>query len=177
MGRPGILGLAGAMAASLASCAINDPLALDRAGVPQNLETIELVASEDDGALRSQFREAVVDAFGRRGIGIAEGSKAVADLAISLRSAETAIIPGAQSQTQESTGPIKSDGREGKWFESCDGERLRATLAVFDRSSGALNYRGSVQSDQCRGKPVPVAVLAERLVGDALGEVATETSE
>lgn len=165
------------LCALAASCAINDPLALDRAGSPRSLASIELVASEDSGEMQSAFRNAVITEFERRGIAISEGAEAVVDLSISFRSAEIAILPGEDGKMGEGSYNLRSDAREGRWFENCDAARLRATLAVFDRSSGSLDYRASAQSDHCEGENLPITQLAELLVADVMGEAPLSATE
>lgn len=157
---------------TLSACAINDPLTLDRAGDPKSLENIAFVTADGDvvDAITTRFRNDVIAAFAKRGIATSDAATAVVDLSVSYRDAEVAILANEQAQGETNAFVLKSESREGKWYERCQAKRLSATLAIFDRKSGIIDYRATAKSDHCEGDRPAVTELAHLLVADAMGE-------
>ncbi len=157
-----------------AGCAVNDPPILERAGSYQGLTSVEIVATEDAGPVQAAFREAIIAEFSQHEVSILDGAPSVVELSISSRSADIAILPSEPSEGGDIDLTYQSDARKSRWYESCDAERLRAQLAVFERTSGKLGYRAVAQSDHCQGEPQPIAQLAQMLVADVMGKTPIE---
>lgn len=159
--RTNLFGLALAIAAT--GCAVySPPVITARTDGPIEAGPVELISAEDDSGLRASFAAALRRSLSASATGAKEGPALVADYAIAARQSGTAVagIPADQEI------PVKSAARKKGWLDRCNATRLRASLAVFQKASGALVYRGEAETDFCKGKELAVDALAQLLVSD-----------
>lgn len=118
-----------------------------------------------DGAHHTVYKQALERSFLGKGYSIAKDSTYVADFAISARSSDSAI---AVVKDTDPDVAYVSAARERRFLQECDGERLRATLIVFDRSDGSLAFRGMRETDLCEVTEAAISAMADELVASAV---------
>lgn len=120
--------------------------------------------SSGNGSYHTAYKEALEQSFRGRGFSIATDGRYVADFAISARASNSAIA--VVKDTDQEVAYV-SAARKRKFLQECDGERLRATLIVFDRSDSSVAFRGMRESDVCEVTETAVSVMADELVASA----------
>lgn len=156
-------------AAALGGCAISKELQLesDGAGLPSG-SAVSMAMVAPDGTPAADFAASLADALAARGHAIRDDAPFVAVSAFTRRSAATGTADAAPPPAG-SNGDIAwiSAPRRRGMFQSCAGERLRGTLALYSRADGSLVYRGSGEMDGCDFEDSDIAALASGLVGAA----------
>jgi hypothetical protein len=153
----------------LAGCAINKDLRLDRQG--PGLPASAAVAIETAPAATEQaarFAEALANAFAKRGHGVSDEAPVSAVFAFTQRHRSIGTADGspAAAGSKPETQWISAPGRKRR-FQSCEGERLRATLALYSRTDKALIYRAAAEVDGCDFTNADIDALAKALVDGA----------
>ncbi|RNJ62411.1 MAG: hypothetical protein EDM03_13260 [Porphyrobacter sp. IPPAS B-1204] len=155
----------------LAGCAINKDLRLDTQGpgLPANTAvSIETVPAGTENA--SRFAAALADAFAGSGHAVNEDAPVTAVFGFSLRdrSTGTAQVSDAGEARPPEVKWISAPARK-RAFQACEGERLRATLALYSRNDKTLIYRGTGEIDGCDITQGEIDALAKALVKGAGG--------
>jgi hypothetical protein len=155
----------------LSSCAINKDLRLDieGAGLPENADvSIQTVPADTEYA--ALFAAALADAFAGSGHAVNEGAPITAVFGFSLRdrSTGTAQVSAAGEGRPPEVKWISAPARK-RAFQVCEGERLRATLALYSRAEKTLIYRGTGEIDGCGFTQGEINALAKALVKGAAG--------
>jgi hypothetical protein len=151
----------------LAGCGIDKNLRLDRQGpglAPGAAVAIQPATPESETSAR--FAAALAEAFAARGHAVASTAPVTAlfgftrrPRAIGTADGSPAGSDGAQADVVWISAPASK-----RAFQACDGERIRATLALYSREDKALIYRGTAESDGCDFTKADVDALAKALV-------------
>lgn len=89
-----------------------------------------------------------------------------AEFAISAQPSDIAL---SEPATQERPGLQASQlSRKPRWWDKCKVEKLRGSIALFNRKSGALAAKSEGEYFACTGDMSGVADLAALLVESAL---------
>lgn len=153
----------------LASCAINKDLRLDRKGpgLPANAAvSIQTVPAGSEQA--AQFAAALADAFTGDGHEVEDAAPVTAVFGLSLRNRKTgtAQVSPAGEGRPLAVNWMSAPARK-RAFQACEGERLRATLALYSRVEKTLIYRGTGEIDGCSFTQAEIDALARALVKGA----------
>lgn len=155
----------------LAGCAINTDLRLDTKGpgLPANAAvSIQTAPADNDQAAR--FATALADAFAARDHAVTDAAPVTAVFGFSLRDRATGtaqVSPAGEGRPPEVKW-ISAPARK-RAFQACQGERLRATLALYSRDEKTLIYRGTGEIDGCGVTNAEIDALAQALVNGAAG--------
>ena len=154
---------------ALGGCAINDELTVVREGpgvAPG--AAIALQGTADGQADAGGFGAAVAAALAAGGHALRDDGEVVGITAFTRGAATTGIAdPAAGGGAAAGEIAWISAPRRRGMFDSCAGDRLRATLALFARDSGALLYRATGEVDGCGFAAEDVEALAARLVAES----------
>lgn len=158
-----------AFAAGLAGCAVTEPLSLESIakGVPRSVTVALIVESGDAGTQRGVFGLALAKSFADNAFAINPSALLVADYAIAVSGADAGM---ANSELQANEVDWLSEPRKERRFDECEAKRLRGSLALFNRETGAQVYRGSASQIGCDFSDQDVSEMAQALVRDALAE-------
>ena len=155
----------------LAGCAINKDLRLDAQGpgLPANA-AVSIQTEPASTAQAAQFAAALADAFAGNGHAVKDAAPVTAVFGFSLRSRATgtAQVSAAGEGRPPEVNWISAPARK-RAFQSCEGERLRATLALYSRVEKTLIYRGTGEIDGCGFTQADIDALAQALVKGAAG--------
>jgi hypothetical protein len=156
------------IAGMLGACSVAQPL--DMQSVSKNLMRGGLsltVEQADAGTDRGRFGGALRDAFAMQGMASTPGGGLIADYAYALTDASAGVANG-----EIKSGEIDwiSAPRDSRRFDKCDAKRMRGTLVLFDRATGAQVYRGSASRIDCAFAAADMAEMAQALVKDAMAE-------
>lgn len=161
-----------ALAFGLSACAVSTPLAITSTG--QGLgstSSVSLDSQEQPSSDRSRFGAALRSAFESRSIGFSADAPVLADFSVSQGDASAGVLAGKGEDTED---PDQRDWiatpRRSRSFDKCEAQRLRATLVLYDRASGAIIYRGSGEATECDFGQAEMAAMADGLVADALSK-------
>ena len=173
----------GAVGLTLAwsACAVSSPIALTSTGeglptrapvtlAPVTLASVTLApADSPTNSLNARFASAVEQAMADSAIAIAADARFIADLSVGQMPASAGIVQGegAGNGGNEETDWLVRP-REKRRFDKCDAQVLRATLVIYDRTTGSVAYRGSGQATECDFADADLAQMARALVADAL---------
>ncbi len=158
-------------ASLLAGCAINPDLRLDAKG--PGLRANAAVSIQTDPADTDQaarFAAALADAFAGRGHAVTDTAPVTAVFGFSLRDRATGtaqVSPDGEGRPP-AVDWISAPARK-RLFQACQGERLRATLALYSRDEKTLIYRGTGEIDGCSVTNAEIDALAKALVNGAAG--------
>jgi len=174
------LGAAVSMAAMLASCAVAKPLAITSAGPGiARGSTVAITMPEQRLSERGRFSDALSKAMMARNVQVSEAppsgverdkkAQLLADFSVSTTDASSGVLKGegryAEGEAEQDwITPPRRDRR----FDECEAKRLRATLVLFDASTGEMVYRGSGEATDCEFDDAELTTLAGQLVEDAL---------
>lgn len=157
--------------ALLASCAINKDLRLNTEGpgLPANAAvSIQTVPADSEHA--AQFAAALADAFARNGNAVENAAPITAVFGFSQRNRATGtaqLCPAEEGRLPEVNW--MSEPARKRAFQACEGERMRATLALYSRVEKTLIYRGTGEIDGCGFTQAEIDALAKALVKGAAG--------
>ncbi|MEO9463356.1 MAG: hypothetical protein ABJ242_11565 [Marinomonas sp.] len=151
----------------LASCAVySEPTIQDSIGNAAGLREVAILSSKEDAGLRIDFRKQLQLAFRARGVPSKDTADVIGDFAISTMHKDMSL---ASSRSGGENGVvIQSAPRKSKFLDRCEDVRYRATLVLFNRTSGERVHRAEGESQGCKGDPAPLDDLADTLVRDAL---------
>lgn len=152
----------------VSACSVSSPLVIDATdnGRIATRSVALAIADEDTDTRRGLFGNALRGAFAALDFAIQPDGKLVADYAIAEGPAADGVMSAAPEAGQ--TPQWLSQPRVKKRFDQCKPRRLRATLVMFDRTSGAIAYRGSAARIECAFAPADVTAMADALVNDAV---------
>ncbi len=159
-----------AFAVPLASCAVTEPLTITSTGGESGLArgvAVALNMPDDPSSQRGRFAEALGEAMAARSVQIADDAPLLADISIARGDASGGVINGPGNPATSEQDWIATPRRDRR-FDKCEAERLRATLVLYDRASGAIAYRGSGTATQCGFADADIAAMAQGLVDDAM---------
>jgi hypothetical protein len=155
----------------LASCAINKDLRLNSEGpgLPANA-AVSIQTVPDDTENAAQFAAALADAFARNGHAVEDAAPVTAVFGFSRRNRATgtAQVSSAEEGRPPEVNWMSAPARK-RAFQACEGERLRATLALYSRVEKTLIYRGTGEIDGCGFTQAEIDALAKALVKGAAG--------
>jgi hypothetical protein len=156
-------------AALLAGCAINTDLRLDAQGpgLPARA-AVAIQAVPAGNQQTARFATALTDAFAASGHAVNDAAPvtAVFGFAVRPRSAGTADATPSPDAAPAEIRWISAPARK-RAFQSCAGERMRATLALYSRQDKTLIYRGTGEVDGCAFMQSDIDALAQALVAAA----------
>ncbi|MEP0188903.1 MAG: hypothetical protein ABJP70_05525 [Erythrobacter sp.] len=132
-----------------------------RAGV-----TISL-PEEDTLSDRGRLATALEQAFANRSVANQPQAELIADYALSTNAAGSGIATNSEETPSQEPNWIILP-RDKKRFDRCGAKRMLATLILFNRTSGAMVYRGQTAKIECDFEDADIAEMADNLVEDAL---------
>lgn len=118
-----------------------------------------------DDSLRSHWGAALSRSFQNQSVKIEKTAPFIADFALSVRDAESGLANPA-----EAGGEIdwQSAPRESRLLDICKAKRMRGSLVIFDRTTGAIAYKGESEADGCKFSQPDFDTMAALLVADAV---------
>ena len=153
----------------LTACAVSTPVQIRSTGDGSTARTGVTINSpeEDTSSDRGRLAAALEEAFSSRSIANQPQAELIADYALSTNDAAGGIATNSDgTQTQEPNWIIAP--RDKRRFDRCGAKRMLATLILFNRTSGALVYRGQAAKIECEFEDADITKMAEKLVSDAL---------
>ena len=157
---------------ALAGCAVATPLALESTGTGLPGGTTIAFSSDDKpGGDQARWGEALMRAFAARSLRVDATGRYLADYAVSFRDAEGGLTTSTTAADAKSID-WQARPRKPHVLDGCDARRMRATLVLLDRESGAQVYRGEGEATACDFADGALDDVAEALVADALGRFA-----
>lgn len=136
-------------------------------GLPARSEvSIQTELTDNQQAVR--FAASLADAFADSGHSVRDAASVTAVFGFTQRSRATGTAdasPAAEGQQPAITwisAPVRKSA-----FQACEGERLRATLALYSRVEKILIYRGTGEIDGCSFTQAGIDPLAKVLVKGA----------
>lgn len=155
----------------VAGCGIDKEIRLDRQGTglaPGAAVAIleGLPASGQSG----RFAESLAEAFAARGHAVSGTAPVTAVFGFTQRIRAIGTADGSPSASDDAQAGVVwiSAPVSKRAFQACEGERIRATLALYSREDKALIYRGTAESDGCDFTKAEVDALAKALVEAAI---------
>lgn len=171
---PGIL--LGAAAMALSACAVERPPTLSHAQpYDGTFNQVELISEKDESGLRQQFLSALTRALSQHSVQVKSGSDFIADFAVSSTSSETGLDP--VSGGSETTKLQASEHRRPRWYARCAPDRVRGSLAIFDRATNALVAKSEGHFIACPGDHGQLNELANLLVQSVKSQGALANQE
>lgn len=148
-------------------CAIDKELRLDRQGpglAPGAAVAIRTEPPESEPSAR--FAAALARAFAARGHAVSGTAPVTAVFGFTQRPRAIGTADGSPSGRDDAQAAVAwiSAPASKRTFQACEGERIRATLALFSREDRTLIYRGTAESDGCDFTTADVDALAKALV-------------
>ena len=160
--------------ALLTGCSVVSPpeLVVSSQAAPRSLSEINLLQPDDKQTESVAFHAALVRELAARGVPLSPKAGVVAEMSVATRSTSTGLYTNeagkADGEATALTGD-ESEVRKSRWYDACRAASVRATLALFDRTTGEALGTSTAQSTICeKGRPDHSA-LARLLVTDALG--------
>lgn len=149
---------------ALAGCAVYQPASIQSPTTAALVvSSVEMPEVEQDGSLRSQWSSALEQSLRAQSINVQDGAPYIADFALAVREADTGI---AETTSKADQINWQSAPREGRFLDECSAKKLRGTLVLFDRTNGAITYRGESESDDCKFDRAALDAMASQLVAD-----------
>lgn len=156
----------------LAGCAVASPFTLQSSGSGVPARTaIALPVDATPGSDQARLGAALQRAFAGHSVKLASDARYLADFAVSLSDAEAGLTTSVEA-TSEKAIDWQARPRNRHVFDGCDAQRMRVTLVLLDRQSGAQVYRGEGEAIACDFAEAAMDEVAEKLVADALGRFA-----
>lgn len=155
--------------ALISGCAVNAPPVLrSDNGLSRDISRIHLITPEENQPQRIALHDALSDALGAKGIEVSDDANTIGEVAIAGSPSTVGLYAGEAGASDDNARPI-AQIRKSRWYDGCKASRMKASLAVFDRTSGDLITRSEVESVTCEGDPMPMAEIAELLVDEVTG--------
>lgn len=152
----------GAALISLPACSINSAPLIERTGSGiSGTSTVALVGASETPT-QSTFRMALERHFSSYGITLSNAGTFVVDYSISARPAEIGLATAKSDEIDYISIP-----RDREFLQECGPQRLRATMVIFDRVTGSLQYRGVREINLCDVSATSIEEMAAELVKDA----------
>lgn len=165
-------GAGAAILLALAGCTVATPLALESTGTGLPGGTAIAFKSEDkSGSDQERLGGALQRAFAARSLQVDSAGRYLADYAVSFRDAQGGLTTSATAADAKAID-WQARPRNPHVFDNCDVRRMRATLVLLDRQSGAQVYRGEGEATACDFTDDVLDDVAKALVADALGRFA-----
>ncbi|MEL7190190.1 MAG: hypothetical protein AAGK17_11605 [Pseudomonadota bacterium] len=158
--------------ALLAGCSVTTPPVLrSDIGVARDFAQIDLLEPEQEQVQRLELHNSVSVALQSHGIAVLDdpNSDTVGEVAIADSPGTVGLYAGEAGKSDENARPI-AQIYDSRWYESCETSRMKASLAVFDRATGALIKRSEVESITCVGDALPTDQIAELLTRELISE-------
>lgn len=156
----------------IAGCAVHSEPAIQTSmGNAAGMREVALLEGDSDQGLRTNFAQRLEIAFRVRGVPANPESEILGDFAVSAMPANMSIAtskPQAVNTGASQSVTIQSAPRRERLIDGCDAVRYRATLVLFNRSSGERVHRAQGESHGCVDDAAPLNELANLLVRDAL---------
>lgn len=153
----------------VAGCAVATPVAISASrGPAPGLARLAVMPVEAGQAEKADFAARLVEALGKRGVAAADDAPVLADLALASAPADVDLLLQTSAEAGASPGPLGT-ARASRWYDRCAARRTRASLALYDRASGALIAKSDAETVTCAADPAPLAALADAVVADAIG--------
>ncbi|MEP2737293.1 MAG: hypothetical protein ABJP34_13460 [Erythrobacter sp.] len=155
-----------------AGCTVHsEPSIQGSTGNAAGMRDVAILETATDQSLRTAFAEHLKIAFRARGVPADSKAEIMGDFAVSTMPADMSIATSNPDAPDSSTSAgliVQSAQRQERLFDNCEAVRYRATLVLFNRSSGERVHRAAGESQGCVDDPVPLNELADLLVRDAL---------
>lgn len=153
---------------TLSACAVDSPFAVSSTsnGTAARL-AIAMAADERADPERSRLGDALRRAFADRSVRLADDGRYVAEYSLSWRDAEGGLTTSIDAVDAAAVA-WQVRPRPRRMLDGCDAQRMRASLVLLDRQTGAMVYRGEGDSVGCRFDDQSVDQVAGALVSDAL---------
>ncbi|UIP06877.1 hypothetical protein LY632_00305 [Erythrobacter sp. SDW2] len=147
-----------------------DPLAIDSTGAGLSAQAlVTMPADAPAGSDSARLGAALQQAFNANSVSVGKGGRYLADFAVSFRDAEGGLTTSTAVADEKSID-WQARPRDGRVFDGCKAQRMRATLVLFDQQSGAMVYRGEGEATDCSFSDEAMDEVAMALVADALGK-------
>lgn len=155
----------------VAGCGIDKALRLDRQGpglAPG--AAVAILNAPPESEQSAHFSAALAKAFAARGHAVSGTAPVTAVFGFTRRPRAIGTADGSPSASEGAKADVVwiSAPASKRAFQACEGERLRATLALYARDDKALIYRGTAESDGCDFTKTDVDALATALVEAAI---------
>ena len=153
----------------VSACAVSTPATITTSqGAAPTIQSVALLAEDEEAGLRMLFLSELQDSLGSRGIALERDAAFVGDFSISERSAGLGLqeIPeesGDEASAQEPESSFKS-----RWYNKCTPQRVSASLVIYARSNGSVQARSSGEFISCPGDLSELGSLANLLVDRAI---------
>lgn len=160
------------LAAATAACSVSNPLAVQSSGrgLPADV-AIALPVVPPEGGEAGRFTTALGKALAERSVRVAADGRYLADVALSVRDASGGATTSIAA-TNVNAVVWQAEPRRKRLLDGCRPQRMRATLVLFDRQTGAMAYRGEGEETACSFAPEDIEAAAAALVDDALARMA-----
>lgn len=166
--RP-VLAAAVSVACALGGCAVNEPARLRASeGQLPNGASVSLLPGSESAPLHGQLHAALANAFAAQEVPLADAGTLIADFGISVQDADVGQVLDPDMNGDSNAIDWQARPRTGQIFDSCDPVRAQATLALFNRQSGTIAYRGEAEAIACTADEIDIASLADVLVRQTL---------
>lgn len=157
---------------ALVGCNVATPLALDSTGPGLSAQAlVAMPADTKPGSDSARLGAALQRAFSAHAVNVGKDGRYLADFAVSFRDAEGGLTTSTAAAGEKSID-WQARPRESRLFDGCKAQRMRATLVLFDRQSGAMIYRGEGEATDCSFSDEAMDEVAMALVADALAKFA-----
>lgn len=158
------------VASLLAGCAVQTPPEISSSrGEPASLSSVQIVAGDPADTRRAAFYEALKAEFTAQGLTVSDTAPMVTDYAFATSAADIELHASEAGKVEDPPEKI-ADARKSHWLDVCKAARTRATLSVFERSSGTLRKSSVAHATGCADKAPPFDELAKLLVADVLAD-------
>lgn len=157
---------------ALAGCNVAAPLAIDSTGPGLSAQAlVAMPADASPGSDPARLGAALQRAFSAHSVTVGKDGRYLADYAVSFRDAEGGLTTSTAAPDEKSID-WEARPRDGRLFDGCKAQRMRATLVLLDRQSGAMVYRGEGEATDCSFSDEAMDEVAMALVADALAKFA-----
>lgn len=162
-----------ALISALPACGVHRPLALDSVAAPDDLTRVQavhlVVADKPDASHR--FGNALANAFARKKVSRSNDAPFLVDYGLAQSAASTEIREKPRGETDGAPARSVAIARKSSPFDKCAAQRMRATLSLIDRASGAIRYRGEATIVDCAFTEDDERAMANALVADAMSQL------
>ncbi len=160
--------------ALLAGCSVVSPpeLVVSSQAAPRSLSEITLLQPDEKQTEAVAFHAALVRQLDARGVTLSPNAGVVAEMSVATRSTSTGLYTNEAGKVDGEATALtgdEADVRKARWYDACRAASVRATLALFDRSTGEALGTSTAQSTICEKGQPDYSALARLLVSDALG--------
>ncbi len=127
---------------------------------------VDYDGSEAGSAQRAHFSSELKAALTKNRVVLAEDGALIAEYTLSAQPSDLALSePAITTGTGNSNGQLS---RKPRWWDKCKVEKIRGSLALFDRASGALSAKSEAEYFACAGDLTGLSGLADMLVRAAV---------